>query len=252
MWKMNLKISCICTFKADSMTQHFFIVIFVWGGGRDIDTAKLQLSVIIDTTSSKLVDSVIDIAQQEFDVIDGLSCAINTAESDKIPLSEFYKLWKALIFFNGPIKPNPVRNLVVSVIDIARQEFDVTDWLSCAIDTAESVKIPLSKFYKKWKALIFFNPNPCGWGVSDFQNFEEVYLCNSLSSELQNPCIPQKTSHEYILLSTLEQKTAFLAIYRPKCEWNRLFLAISYSCEGIYDFYESLHHHPRAGHSPRQ
>jgi hypothetical protein len=74
------------------MTQHFFIVIFVWGGGRDIDTAKLQLSVIIDTTSSKLVDSVIDIAQQEFDVIDGLSCAINTAESDKIPLSEFYKL----------------------------------------------------------------------------------------------------------------------------------------------------------------
>ncbi len=39
-------------------------------------------------------------------------------------------------------------------------------------------------------------------GVYDFRNFEEVYLCNDLSSELQNSCIPQKTSREYILLST--------------------------------------------------
>jgi hypothetical protein len=46
-------------------------------------------------------------------------------------------------------------------------------------------------------------------GVYDFRNFEEVYLCNGLSSELQNSCILQKTSREYILLSTLEQKTAF-------------------------------------------
>ncbi len=41
-------------------------------------------------------------------------------------------------------------------------------------------------------------------GVYDFRSFEEVYLCNGLSSELQNSCMPQKTSREYILLSTLE------------------------------------------------
>jgi hypothetical protein len=63
-------------------------------------------------------------------------------------------------------------------------------------------------------------------GVYDFQNFEEVYLCNGLSSELQNSCIPQKTSREYILLSTLERKTAFSAIYRPKCARNRSFFAL--------------------------
>ncbi len=27
-------------------------------------------------------------------------------------------------------------------------------------------------------------------GVYDFQNFEEVYLCNGLSSNLQNSCVP--------------------------------------------------------------
>ncbi len=37
-------------------------------------------------------------------------------------------------------------------------------------------------------------------GVYDFRNFEEVYLCNRLSSKLQNSCIPQKTSREYIYL----------------------------------------------------
>ncbi len=92
-------------------------------------------------------------------------------------------------------------------------------------------------------------------GIYDLWNFEEIYLCIGLSSDLQNLCIPQKTSREYILLNTLEQKTAFLAIYRPKRVRNRRFfavLAISYDCEGIYDFYETLHHHPRAGHSPRQ
>jgi hypothetical protein len=36
-------------------------------------------------------------------------------------------------------------------------------------------------------------------GVYDFRNFEEVYLCNGLSSELENSCIPRKTSREYIL-----------------------------------------------------
>jgi hypothetical protein len=53
-------------------------------------------------------------------------------------------------------------------------------------------------------------------GVYDFLNFEEVYLCNSSRSDLQISCIPRKTSREYILLNTLEQKTAFSAIYRPK------------------------------------
>jgi hypothetical protein len=53
-------------------------------------------------------------------------------------------------------------------------------------------------------------------GVYDFRNFEEVYLCNGLSSELENSRIPRKTSRKYILLSSFERKTAFLAIYRPK------------------------------------
>ncbi len=76
-------------------------------------------------------------------------------------------------------------------------------------------------------------------GVYDFRNFEEVYLCNSSSSDLLNSCIPRKTSREYILLNTLERKTAFSAIYRPKRARNRPvfspFFAISYGCEGIYD-----------------
>jgi hypothetical protein len=63
-------------------------------------------------------------------------------------------------------------------------------------------------------------------GVYDFRNFEEVYLCNGLSSELQNLCIPQKMSREYILLSTYERKTAFSAIYKPKHARNRLFFAV--------------------------
>jgi hypothetical protein len=50
-------------------------------------------------------------------------------------------------------------------------------------------------------------------GVYDFRNFEEVYLCNGLSSEFQNSCIPRKTTREYIFY---EQKTAFSAIYKPK------------------------------------
>ncbi len=36
-------------------------------------------------------------------------------------------------------------------------------------------------------------------GVYDFRNFEKVYLCNGLSSNLQISCVPQKTSREYIL-----------------------------------------------------
>jgi hypothetical protein len=44
-----------------------------------------------------------------------------------------------------------------------------------------------------------------------------------LSSDLQNSCIPQKMSSEYILLSTHERKTAFLAIYKPKHAQNHPF-----------------------------
>jgi hypothetical protein len=61
-------------------------------------------------------------------------------------------------------------------------------------------------------------------GVNDFRNFEEVFFCNGLSSDLQNLCIPQKTSREYILLSTFERKTAFSAIYKPKCSQDRPLL----------------------------
>ncbi len=63
-------------------------------------------------------------------------------------------------------------------------------------------------------------------GVYDFRNFEEVYFCNGLSSELKISCIPRKTSHEYILLSTYERKTAFSAIYRPKHAQNRRFFTV--------------------------
>jgi hypothetical protein len=92
-------------------------------------------------------------------------------------------------------------------------------------------------------------------GVYDFRNFEEVYLCNGLSSELQNSCIPRKTSREYILLSTYERKTAFSTIYKPKCARTARFspfLHISGGLEGLFDCYDPLHHHPWTGRSPRQ
>ncbi len=59
-------------------------------------------------------------------------------------------------------------------------------------------------------------------------------------------------SHEYISLSTLEQKMRFwrfIGQYVRKTAPPLFlpFLAISYGCEGIYDFYESIHHHPWAG-----
>jgi hypothetical protein len=66
-------------------------------------------------------------------------------------------------------------------------------------------------------------------GIYDFRNFEEVYLCNGLSNELQNLCIPQKTSREYILLRTLEQKMAFWVIYRQNVrETARFFPVFGY------------------------
>ncbi len=71
--------------------------------------------------------------------------------------------------------------------------------------------------------LFCLTPIRVAGGVYDFRNFEEVWLSNGLSSELQNSCIPRKTSREYILLSTHERKTAFLVLYRPKHVRNRPF-----------------------------
>ncbi len=74
-----------------------------------------------------------------------------------------------------------------------------------------------------------------------------------LSSDLQNLCIPQKTSPEYILLSTLEQKTAFSAIYKPKHVRNRPFFAvfvISGGFEGLFGFCDPLYHHDWALPAP--
>ncbi len=58
------------------------------------------------------------------------------------------------------------------------------------------------------------------------------------------------------MLSTFGQKTAFSAIYKPKCMQNLLFfLPLSYisgSFEGLFGFHDPLHHHPRTGHSVHQ
>ncbi len=48
-------------------------------------------------------------------------------------------------------------------------------------------------------------------GVYDFQNFKEIYLRSGFSSDLQNSCIPQKMSREYILLITLERKNGIFS-----------------------------------------
>ncbi len=92
-------------------------------------------------------------------------------------------------------------------------------------------------------------------GVYDFWNFEEVYLCNGLSSELENLCIPRKTSREYILLSTFERKTAFLQFVSKNVrETVRFFAVFVYfgGFEGLFGSCDPLHHHPWTGHSPRQ
>jgi hypothetical protein len=76
-------------------------------------------------------------------------------------------------------------------------------------------------------------------GVYDFRNFKEIYLCNGLSSDLQNSCIPRKTSREYILLNTLERRTAFSASYRSKrakiARFFRRFWLFRTAVKGIYD-----------------
>jgi hypothetical protein len=63
-------------------------------------------------------------------------------------------------------------------------------------------------------------------GVYDFRNFEEVYLCNGLSSELQNSCIPQKKSRKYILLSTYARKTAFWQFISQNVRETDCFFAV--------------------------
>jgi hypothetical protein len=52
------------------------------------------------------------------------------------------------------------------------------------------------------------------------------------------------------MLSIFERKTAFSVIYKPKREQNRSFSYISGGLEGLFDFYDPLHHHPRTRHSP--
>jgi hypothetical protein len=90
-----------------------------------------------------------------------------------------------------------------------------------------------------WPALIACD-TITGWGIRFRPGFRRhkrgqinvspFFICNAgtpsclgLSSELQNSCIPRKTSREYILLSTYERKTAFSALYRRKRTRNRLF-----------------------------
>jgi hypothetical protein len=51
---------------------------------------------------------------------------------------------------------------------------------------------------KRWNSLTLIR---AAGGVYDFRNFEEVYLCNGSSSDLQISGIPRKTSREYILLN---------------------------------------------------
>jgi hypothetical protein len=61
----------------------------------------------------------------------------------------------------------------------------------------------------------------------------------------------KKKSRDYILLSTLKKK-----IFRVKSAGiSPLFVSFSYipgGMEGLFDFFDSPHHHPRAGHSPCQ
>jgi hypothetical protein len=50
----------------------------------------------------------------------------------------------------------------------------------------------------------------------------------------------KKTSCEYILLSTFEQKTAFLAIYKPKSAQNRPFFRRSSISGGLEAYLTSM------------
>jgi hypothetical protein len=95
------------------------------------------------------------------------------------------------------------------------------------------------------------NPNPCGWG-----HIWLPKLWRGISSQFQNSCIPRKTSREYILLSTFERKTVFLAIFKPKCARNRcFFLPFSYISGGLevlFDFYDPPPPPPLDRALPRQ
>jgi hypothetical protein len=60
-------------------------------------------------------------------------------------------------------------------------------------------------------------------------------------------------SREYILLSIFERKTAFLTIYKPNRAQNRPFFTVfvhSGQHGGVFDSFNSLHHHPCPGTPP--
>jgi hypothetical protein len=63
---------------------------------------------------------------------------------------------------------------------------------------APSEKLKIIEFKYLGKGLTLIRPAGV---LYDFRNFEEVYLCNGLSSDLEILCIPRKTSREYILLN---------------------------------------------------
>jgi hypothetical protein len=67
----------------------------------------------------------------------------------------------------------------------------------CPTETKPSPKPPhhptaVVNLASDWRVLTLTLIRTAG-GVYDFQNFEEIYLCNGLSSDLQNSCIPQKS-----------------------------------------------------------
>ncbi len=64
-----------------------------------------------------------------------------------------------------------------------------------------SQRMGVTEYGEDWKvtAVTILTLIHAAGGVYDFRNFEEVYLCNGSSSDLQNSCVPRKTSREYIL-----------------------------------------------------
>jgi hypothetical protein len=58
-------------------------------------------------------------------------------------------------------------------------------------------------------------------------------------------------SHEYILLSTYERFRQFTSQNVRKTARFLPFLLILDGLEGLFDFYDPLHHHPWTGRSPR-
>jgi hypothetical protein len=77
-----------------------------------------------------------------------------------------------------------------------------------------------------------------------------------LKKNFFNNFILKKKSWEYILLSTFKEKNGVFCIFKVN-KWAKLSVFAPFSkvpggLEGLFDFYDSLHHHPQAGHSPRK